>query len=363
MIVDDSVVIRGLLSRWLKESPGIEVAAACRNGKVAVEQVERIDPDIVVLDIEMPEMDGMTALPLLLEKKPGLKVIMASTLTKRNAGISLKALSLGAVDYIPKPEGNHGVTTSMDFRRDLIAKITAIGQARSRLAPKPALARPAKPAAMRKTGAVSLHEADATVKLVPFSSVKPAVLAIGSSTGGPQALTRLFTAISPALDRVPTVVTQHMPATFTAILADNLAAATRRSCKEAEDGEVLRAGVIYVAPGGKHLILKKEAGSVSARLDDGPPVNFCKPAVDPMFESLAVAYGGAVLGAILTGMGHDGRDGGGAIRKAGGSIIAQDEASSVVWGMPGAAAQAGICSAVLPIDQIANKIIEILKRG
>ena len=181
MIVDDSVVIRGLLSRWLKESPGIEVAAACRNGKVAVEQVERIDPDIVVLDIEMPEMDGMTALPLLLEKKPGLKVIMASTLTKRNAGISLKALSLGAVDYIPKPEGNHGVTTSMDFRRDLIAKITAIGQARSRLAPKPDVSRVTKPAGKRKTGAVSLHEADASIKLVPFSSVKPAILAIGSS--------------------------------------------------------------------------------------------------------------------------------------------------------------------------------------
>jgi two-component system chemotaxis response regulator CheB len=212
-------------------------------------------------------------------------------------------------------------------------------------------------------GAVSLREADASVSLVPFSNVKPSVLAVGSSTGGPQALTRLFTAISPVLDKVPAVVTQHMPATFTAILAENLAAASRRVCKEAEDGEVLRAGVIYVAPGGKHLVLNKGAGSVSARLDDGAPVNFCKPAVDPMFDSIAAAYGSAVLGVILTGMGHDGRDGGISIRKAGGNIIAQDEASSVVWGMPGAAAQAGICSAVLPIDQIANKVIEILKRG
>ncbi len=364
MVVDDSVVIRGLLSRWLKEAPGIEVAAACRNGKVAVEQIERVDPDIVVLDIEMPEMDGMMALPLLLAKKPGLKVIMASTLTKRNAGISMKALSLGAVDYIPKPEGNHGVTTSADFRRDLIAKITAIGGAKlRRFTPKPATAKRAVPETPKKAGVISLREADASVSLVPFSNQKPALLAIGSSTGGPQALTRLLTAISPFLDAVPTVITQHMPATFTAILADNLASATGRACKEASDGEKIEAGIIYIAPGGKHLVLNKSAGGVSARLDDSPPVNFCKPAVDPMFDSIAAIYRGAVLGIILTGMGHDGRDGATSIRKAGGSIIAQDEETSVVWGMPGAAAQAGICSAVLPLDRISQKIIDILKRG
>ncbi len=363
MIVDDSVVIRGLLTRWLKETPGVEVVRACRNGKVAVEQLGDVDPDIVILDIEMPEMDGMTALPKLLAKKPGLKVIMASTLTKRNAGISLKALSLGAIDYIPKPEGNRGVTTSEDFRRDIIAKVTEIGRSKPRrIAARPAAGKIAAKATARP-GAISLHEADASVSLVPFSSVAPRILAIGSSTGGPQALTGLITAIAPVLGSIPTVITQHMPATFTAILADNLAAAAGRACKEAENGEVLKAGVIYIAPGGKHLILRKGVGSVSAVLDDGPQVNFCKPAVDPMFDSIANIFGSATLGIILTGMGHDGRDGGRNIRKAGGSIIAQDEATSVVWGMPGAAAQAGICSAVLPLEQIARKIKEILARG
>ncbi len=363
MIVDDSVVIRGLLTRWLKETPGVEVVRACRNGKVAVEQLESVDPDIVILDIEMPEMDGMTALPKLLEKKPGLKVIMASTLTRRNAGISLKALSLGAIDYIPKPEGNRGVTTSEDFRRDIIAKVTEIGRSKPRgFTPRPAAVKTVAKAAARP-GAISLHEADASVSLVPFSSVAPRILAIGSSTGGPQALTGLITAIAPSLGSIPTVITQHMPPTFTAILADNLAAAAGVACKEAEDGEVLKAGTVYIAPGGKHLILRKSAGGVSAKLDDGKQVNFCKPAVDPMFDSIAGIFGSATLGIILTGMGHDGRDGGMNIRKAGGSIIAQDEATSVVWGMPGAAAQAGICSAVLPLEQIAQKIKEILARG
>lgn len=365
MVVDDSVVIRGLISRWIKETPGLEVVSTQRDGKKAVDAIEASQPDIVVLDIEMPEMDGLTALPLILKKKPGIKVIMASTLTKRNARISMQALSMGAVDYIPKPEGNHGVTTSSDFRKDLIEKVKVIGSQNRRSRPKPELKSVSAktPAPGLSPNPISLHQSDAQLKTVPFSRVKPRILAIGSSTGGPQALTKLITEISPALGQVPTVITQHMPKTFTGILASNLSSAANRPCKEAEDGEVLKAGAIYVAPGGKHLILKKRDGAAVVKLDDGEPVNFCKPAVDPMFNSVAGIFGSASLGLVLTGMGQDGARGSVTIQTAGGSIIAQDEATSVVWGMPGATAQAGICSAVLPLDRIGQKVKELLGRG
>ncbi len=364
MVVDDSVVIRGLLSRWLRETPGVEVVAAHRNGKLAVDDVLKSDPHIIILDIEMPEMDGMTALPLLLAKKPGVKIIMASTLTRRNAEVSLKALALGAADYIPKPEGNHGITTSADFRRDLLARVKAFGgsvrRRTSPAAPKPGVTgKTGSEAPVRMTAAAG----PGGIALQPFSRTPPRLLAIGSSTGGPQALAALMTSIGPVLDKIPTVITQHMPPTFTTILAENLGRASGRPCKEAEHGDILKKGAIYVAPGGKHMLLVKGAGNVVIRLDDGPPVNFCKPAVDPMFNSIAPIFGPATLAVVLTGMGHDGAAGAGTIRQTGGSIIAQDEATSVVWGMPGATAEAGICSAVLPLDAIGNKIKQIIGRG
>lgn len=366
MVVDDSVVIRGLISRWIKETPGLEVVSTQRDGKKAVEAIDAAQPDVVVLDIEMPEMDGLTALPLLLKKKPGVKVIMASTLTTRNAKISMQALSMGAIDYIPKPESNSGVTTSSDFRKDLIEKMLVIGAKSSRTAPRPELrtvSTAPKPATPVKQGQVSLHQANANIQTVRFSSVTPRILAIGSSTGGPQALTTLLKDISPALGNIPTVITQHMPKTFTGILAGNLATVAKRPCKEAEDGEVLKAGAIYVAPGGLHMILRKSAGTAVVKLDDGEPVNFCKPAVDPMFDSVASIFGSAALALVLTGMGQDGARGGRAIHAAGGSVIAQDEATSVVWGMPGATAQAGVCGAVLPLDRIGPKVRDLLGRG
>jgi len=363
MIVDDSVVIRGLIARWIKETPGLDVVSTQRDGQSAVNAVDAVRPDVVLLDIEMPVMDGMTALPLILEKRPKTKVIIASTLTTRNARISLKALSMGAVDYIPKPEGNHGVTTSADFRKDLIEKVLGIGSKtrpalRARLNP----VSPASPATGAASQGISLHQSEAQIQTVPFSRVPPRILAIGSSTGGPQALTRLIKEISPSLDRIPTVITQHMPKTFTGILASNLAAVAKRPCKEAEHGEVLKAGAIYVAPGGLHMVLKKDADRAVVSLEDSEPVNFCKPAVDPMFDSVASIFGPATLALILTGMGHDGAQGVVKIQGAGGSVIAQDEATSVVWGMPGAAAQSGKCSAVLPIDMIGQKVNQLLGR-
>ncbi len=358
MVVDDSVVVRGLVSRWIEEEPGLAVAASLRNGRDAVDQLDRVDPDVVILDIEMPELDGISALPLMLAKKRDLVVIMASTLTRHNAEISLKALSLGAADYIPKPETNRGVTTSATFRRELIEKIRELGGRRRRRRPPrmPAPAVPAPPPGQRVPEPAA---PSAPLRLRPFAPTPPRVLVIGSSTGGPQALTAVVSNLRGLIPRVPVLITQHMPPTFTTILAEHIARAAGCPAHEGIDGEPVVAGTIYVAPGGKHMQAVKRDNGVFIALDDGPLVNYCKPAVDPLFRSVARTWGSAVLAVVLTGMGSDGAKGGADIVAQGGSVIAQDEATSVVWGMPGAAAHAGICSAVLPLDQIAPKIMRL----
>lgn len=362
MVVDDAVVVRGLVSRWISEDRGLQLAGSLRTGREAVEQVEKIDPDVVILDIEMPELDGISALPLLLEKKRDLIVIMASTLTRRNAEISLKALSLGAADYIPKPETNREVTTSASFRRDLLEKIHQLGKrrlARGRPAsatPRPLVstreAAPARPA-------VVIGAPASAIKLRPLSAGLPKILLIGSSTGGPQALTALVAKLGPVAERNPVLITQHMPATFTTILAEHLARASGRPAREPNDGEPIVAGTIYVAPGGRHMRVTRRNNVPIIILDEGPMVNFCRPAVDPLFTTAAQVWGSAVLAVVLTGMGSDGAHGAADIVAAGGNVIAQDEATSVVWGMPGAAAAAGVCTAVLPLDQIAPKIVRL----
>lgn len=369
MIVDDSVVVRGLVGRWLDEEPGVAVVASHRNGRLAVDDVLRSNPDVVILDIEMPDMDGLTALPLLIGKKRNLVVVVASTLTRRNAEISLKALSLGAADYIPKPESNSGVTTSTDFRRELVDKVLNLGQrAKSRGLPGHApAARPAQrsaPGAAQPAAAGALRASrPATFTVRPYASVKPRILTIGSSTGGPQALNTLFSEIGSAIGQVPVVLTQHMPPTFTAILAEHVAKAAGRPASEGKDGELVQAGHVYVAPGGKHMLLAKNGNDIVIRLSDAPPVNFCKPAVDPLFKSVVDIYGTATLAVVLTGMGSDGAEGVRKIGQVGGSVIAQDEETSVVWGMPGAAAHTGMCSDVLPLNEIGRKVSKILLGG
>src|SRR5215831_19847513 len=232
MVVDDSVVVRGLVSRWIEEEQGLTVAASLRNGRDAVDQLERVDPDVVILDIEMPELDGISALPLLLAKKRDLVVIMASTLTRHNAEISLKALSLGAADYIPKPETNRGVTTSATFRRELIEKIRELGSRRKRRRPAGRVA-PAAPA----PAAQPAQRAAEPLKLRAFAPTPPRVLVIGSSTGGPQALTAIVSGLRGLVPRVPVLITQHMPPTFTTILAEHIARAAGSSAPEGVDGE------------------------------------------------------------------------------------------------------------------------------
>lgn len=351
-VVDDSAVVRGLVSRWVDEDPTLHVVGKFSNGQLAVDGVSACSPDIIILDIEMPVMDGMTALPLLLKNCPDAKVIMASTLTRRNAEISLKALSLGAVDYIPKPEGNSGVTTSSGFREDLINKIKAVGSARRKSVGNASVAS----GVTQPVAAVKALPA-----LRPFSTVRPRILAIGSSTGGPKALATLISDIAQAIPSVPVVITQHMPPTFTSILAEHLGRDAGRPTKEGENGEQLVVGTIYVAPGDSHMALAQNGAAITIKIYDGPDVNFCKPAVDPLFQSVAEIYGPAALGLVLTGMGHDGARGSVKIADAGGSIIAQDEATSVVWGMPGATAAAGACAAILPLGSIGVKTVQLLK--
>jgi two-component system chemotaxis response regulator CheB len=360
MVVDDSVVIRGLISRWIDAEPDMTVVGSLRTGLDAVNQVERINPDVAILDIEMPELDGISALPQLLAKKRNLIVIMASTLTRRNAEISFKALSLGAADYIPKPESTREISAADIFKHDLLQKIRHLGARVRRLksVTSPSLA-PASPTVAPAARAAFVSSTPAsTSKLVtrPFSASMPRALLIGSSTGGPQALMALVAELGSVIDRVPVLITQHMPPTFTTILAEHLARASKRPAHEGIDGELAKPGTIYLAPGGKHMRAAKQGANVVIALDDGPPVNFCKPAVDPLFTSGIDVWQGGVLAVVLTGMGSDGMRGGKEVVAAGGNVIAQDEASSVVWGMPGAAANAGICSAILPLNQIGAKI-------
>jgi two-component system chemotaxis response regulator CheB len=359
MVVDDSVVIRGMISRWIGAEPDMEVSASLRTGLDAVNQIERVKPDVAVLDIEMPELDGISALPQLLAKKRDLVIIMASTLTRRNAEISFKALSLGASDYIPKPESTREATAAETFHHDLIQKIRHLG-ARARRRASPA-ASPSVAAPDRVRDASVHHPVAAQLQLArrPFSTLAPRVLLIGSSTGGPQALMSLVADIGPVIDRFPVLITQHMPPTFTTILAEHLARASRRPAHEAVDGEIVKPGRIYLAPGGRHMRVVRHGAETAIALDDGPPVNFCKPAVDPLFNSAIDVWQGSILSVILTGMGSDGMRGGKEIVAAGGSVIAQDEATSVVWGMPGSAANAGICAAVLPLNQIAPKLVRL----
>jgi two-component system, chemotaxis family, protein-glutamate methylesterase/glutaminase len=358
MVVDDSVVIRGMISRWIGAEPDMEVAASLRTGLDAVNQIERVNPDVAVLDIEMPELDGISALPQLLAKKRNLIIIMASTLTRRNAEISFKALSLGASDYIPKPESTREAAAADIFHHDLIQKIRHLG-AKVRRTASPATAHTSPPLAPALAREAARPAAQAQLMRRPFSMLAPRVLLIGSSTGGPQALMSLVTEIGPVIDRFPVLITQHMPPTFTTILAEHLARSSRRPAREAVDGEVVKAGQIYLAPGGRHMRVVRHGADAAIALDDGPPVNFCKPAVDPLFTSAIDVWQGGIMSVILTGMGSDGMRGGKDIVAAGGSVIAQDEATSVVWGMPGAAANAGICAAILPLNQIAPKLIRL----
>ena len=367
MLVDDSAVVRGIFRRTLEVDPEIRIVATAGNGQQAIDALGRESVDVVVLDIEMPVMDGMTALPKLLEIDPAVKVIIASTLTQANADISLRALAEGAADYIPKPVARHAIHSAESFKRELVDKVEALGHARQvRSAPGSSPSRGALGRSTATTEAKAGPQETGPIArrftLRTPSAVAPRVVCIGSSTGGPQALMEVLKELKGDFN-LPILITQHMPKAFTAILAEHLKKAANRPSAEGVDGEPIEQGHIYVAPGGLHMAVATNNGRPVIRLDDGPPESFCKPAVDPMLRSAAEVYGNHLLTVILTGMGHDGLAGGKVVVEAGGTLIAQDEASSVVWGMPGAVTNAGLCSAVVPLSDVALSINRLARKS
>ncbi|MBK8174172.1 MAG: chemotaxis response regulator protein-glutamate methylesterase [Rhodospirillales bacterium] len=368
MVADDSAVVRGLITRMLESDPEVCVVASVSNGSLAVERLSRSrDMDVIVLDIEMPVMDGITALGKLIAIDPTIQVIMASTLTQHNAQISIRALDAGAADYLPKPSSRELVGAA-DFRRELLLKVKTLGGVRRRrLAPATSSTTPVASVSevsrrVTRTPAVpTAAVAQTKLSLRPTVRNRPDVIAIGCSTGGPQALAAVLKSIKPGDFAQPLLITQHMPPTFTTILAEHLQRVSGLPCAEAKSGETLEGGRLYVAPGDFHMIVEGAPGNARLKLTREPPENFCRPSVDPMLRSLARCYGSRALAVILTGMGADGLAGSRQLVESGGNVVAQDQASSVVWGMPGAVASAGLCCAVEPLDRIAATMVALAK--
>ncbi len=362
MVVDDSAIVRALIVRELGRQPNFDVVASLANGEMAVNAMKHHDVDIVILDIEMPVMDGMEALPKLLAEAPDARVIMASTLTLRNADISLKALEMGAADYIPKPSVKDDKDALDKFYREMIAKVNALGHRTSTARPVPEPA-PAQPITF-PTAATS---ADQSAPVSPARNALPAVmpraLAIASSTGGPQALLDIFKKMPDSLNHVPIFITQHMPKAFTTILAGHLGHSIGRDCHEGEEGEVVKDGGIYLAPGDYHMVPRREGNDVIIRLNQEPEVNYCRPAADPMIDGLVDIYGKQLMLLVLTGMGHDGCQGARKLHDAGGTVIAQNKETAVVWGMPKAVVEHNLCRAVLPLSEIPTYLTQAFKGG
>lgn len=371
MLVDDSAVIRRVLANMLESVPEIEVVASVPNGQMGVDMAGQKKPDMVVLDVEMPVMDGLTALPRILEASPQSKVVMFSTLTAKGADTTLRALALGAIECLVKPSAQINASDADQFKDKLIRLIRTLyapkfSAARAKLssvAPRSSSSSATSPAPARdEAQPKSLLSAPGPLQLTSdVYAGKIDLLAIGSSTGGPNAL---FEVCSHLKDLpVPIVITQHMPATFTQMLAQHLQEKTGIPACEGQNGMVLENGHIYVAPGGFHMLFKREGTKTLIQLDDGPQINFCKPAVDPMLESAVKIYDSRILTAILTGMGSDGLNGCRALHQRRGVIVAQDEATSTVWGMPRAVALDGICHKVLPLAEIGSWLRTRVTKG
>jgi len=363
LVVDDSVVIRRLVTHALEQDPALEVVGVASNGAIALQRIPQFNPDVLTLDIEMPEMDGLEMLRRVRRDYPHLRVIMFSTLTERGAAITLEALTLGADDYVAKVSNEGSLDRSMTrLREELVPKIKqffhlpgqgrvpAAGRVDTRPEPTdipvaPSRAAPGFPSAALQ-GAVA----------------RPRVVVIGISTGGPTALSAILPDL-PAAFPLPVLVVQHMPPLFTRLLAERLHASCRLSVQEASQGDPVDAGKILIAPGDFHLKVASDGKGVRACLDQSPPQNSCRPAVDVLFASIGEVYGGAAIAVIMTGMGQDGLRGAGILKAQGASILAQDEASSVVWGMPGAVVGAGLADRVLPLDQVVPEILRRAERS
>ena len=344
LVVDDAAVLRRAVSEELAADPAIEVVGTAANGRIALAKLPQVNPDLVILDVEMPELDGLATLREIRKNYPKLPVIMFSALTERGAEATLEALSLGATDYFTKPAGAGGLEESLRvIREELVPEIKTLC---ARPVAKAAFAPPATPAA--RPGAA---------RRAPVE-----VIAIGTSTGGPNALADLFAGL-PADLPVPIVIVQHMPPMFTRLLAERLSAQSPIKVEEGRPGAVLAPGRAWVAPGDFHMTVARVGTQVRVQVNQDPPENSCRPAVDVLFRSVAKAFGPNSLAVILTGMGQDGLRGCTAIREAGGQVIAQDEATSVVWGMPGFVARAGLADRVMPLGLIAAEVVSRVRAG
>jgi two-component system chemotaxis response regulator CheB len=376
LVVDDSVVVRRLIVDSLTGQPDIEVVGTAANGLLAQAKIDQLKPDAITMDIEMPEMNGIEAVRELRKRHKHIPVIMFSTLSASGASATLEALSAGATDYVTKPSNVGSIKESIAaVREQLVPKIHALAGRRGPAGPppRPGPAGPARPGFGPRPGApvpgrpgLSSSRPSGPGAPAPARRTGPAgridIIAIGSSTGGPDALTKVLQALPTDL-AVPIVVTQHMPPVFTRMFAERLDRSTPLHVVEASDGMELTPGTVYIAPGDKHLVLQRRSTATLTQLSGAPPENSCRPAVDVMFRSVAALFGAAAYATVLTGMGYDGRGGAKVLREAGAEVLAQDEASSVVWGMPGAVVGAGLADEVLPLDRIASALLQRVQVG
>ena len=338
LVVDDSVVARRVISDILSEEEDFEVVGTAPNGKIALAKIERLEPDLVTLDIDMPELDGIATLTTIRSSFPRVRVIMVSNHTKRGASITVEALFLGASDYVTKASRSSTRDGArLYLREQLVPKIRALSI----------------PATFDRR--VDLEKAQ-RAPVRGTAAVPIEVVVIGASTGGPNALTTILEAF-PADFPAPVLIVQHLPANFTTFFAQRLDGACALGVREASNGGEVTPGTVYIAPGDMHLEIRSRSDSTETVTTEGPLVNSCRPAADILFHSAATAFGAGTLAVVLTGMGRDGLDGCREIRAAGGRVIAQDKATSVVWGMPGQVAEAGLTEAVLPINEIGPEIV------
>jgi two-component system chemotaxis response regulator CheB len=336
LIVDDSVTVRRMLSDILAADPDIEVVGTAPNAAIALTKLAELSPDVVTLDVEMPEVSGLDLLVDIRKRSPRLPVIMFSSLTQRAASTTLDALARGATDYVTKPTGaGSREAASEQIRTQLLPKIKG-------------LARP--------TPATKLVAARPAPRPGPSAADRIDVVAVGTSTGGPNALSAVFPDI-PATLPAAVLIVQHMPPLFTQLLAERLDRKCPLEFREARDGDLVVPGVALIAPGDHHMQVARAGTDTVVVLDKGPPENSCRPAVDVLFRSIAATYGGRALAVVLTGMGQDGLRGCERIQAEGGQIVVQDEATSVVWGMPGYVANAGLASKVLALEDVAAEIV------
>ena len=338
LIVDDSSVVRRTLKTVLLSDPDFSVVGAGSDGKEGMELALKLKPDLVILDVDMPRMNGLEVLAELKKKNPELAIIMFSSLVQKGSDITLDAISLGADDYFCKPSTGSAEETIELLKKDLLPRLKAVFKKNQ-----------------SSSGVIDLPQAAKKILKESIKSVTPKILAIGVSAGGPEALKVLLTALPPL--PVPAVITQHMPAGFTKSLADHLNSQTRHPVTEAVDGDTLVVGKFLLAPGDYHMVLEPCLAGNKVRLNQNPPENYCRPAVDPMLRSVAKIYGASALTVILTGMGQDGLEGCKVIHKAGGKILVQDQSTSVVWGMPGSVFKEGLAEEALSIHDLASAIM------